>query len=154
MPPGGMSRAEKAARDRCILNEYLTGGYTETELGERWNCSQQTVSRAIRSAMECMTPAQIEKTRARAFSTLTALMEKHTDRALADAPPAFNGKGEILRDENDEIVRNYGGSISHTKAVTDLITTLSRLLGLDAPSKAEVSTELRVTLQGVDIDDV
>ncbi|MGV1006782.1 MAG: hypothetical protein ACOYEV_18915 [Candidatus Nanopelagicales bacterium] len=144
--------ARAAVERREIFNAWI-GGESQSAIGERLGLSQQRISDVCQQVLKTLTP-ETEKQVVRADITacLHQLQEIHLARVVAEPPPAFS-KTDILRDERDEIVRDYRGQIQHTDALLRCIAQLRALLGLDEPVRMETKSEIvNYTIEGVDME--
>lgn len=144
--------ARAAVERREIFNAWI-GGESQSAIGERLGLSQQRISDICQQVLKTLNPeTERQVVRADVIACLQQLKDVHLSRVLAEPPPAFS-KTDILRDERDEIVRDYRGQVTHTDAVLRCLAQLRALLGLDEPVKVETKSEIvNYTIEGVDME--
>ena len=145
-----MTQYRMPGRNQRILDAYLQGK-TQQQIGMEEDLSQQRVSYLLARIRESMEPEQVARLRGEMSAICHDLLEMHVRRALtSDLPPAFNGKGEPLRDENDEIVRDAGISFRATTQVLAILERMAKLTGADAPEKHAAEVSVNYTITGAD----
>jgi len=126
-------------------------GKTQQQIAIEEDLSQQRISQLLANIRESMEPEQVARLRGEMSAICRDLLEMHVQRALTeDLPPTFSGKGEPLRDENDEIVRDAGISNRATTLVLAVLERMSKLVGADAPEKHAAEVSVNYTITGAD----
>ena len=151
MPPVPDRRLE--GRNGAIWRDYIAG-HNQEWCADKYGLSQQRVSDIVREVQAAMDEGKSKDDWRK--QCLEAALEVHAvlmARVRAEPPPAFHA-GEVLHDDNGEIVRDYTSQTTAAVQLAKYNERISRLLGLDAPVAIEQAGDLKVTIEGVNLEDL
>lgn len=114
-------------------------GWTQEAMAQKFGISQPRVSQII-SAVRAQIPevdrAALVQRELDFLDTNRAML---AELAVADLPPAFDQKGNILRDDKGNVVRDAATRVTAIKAGLDVQAQMRKLLGLDQPLKVDAT---------------
>ena len=145
-----MQTDKLAGRNGDVWREYCSGR-NQTYVAEKFGISQQRVSQIVGEVRSALSEEERGDWRVRALETLSEMHAVLVHLASSPAPPTFSS-GDILRDENGEPVRDYSGIYSAMHLIVKLQERMARALGTDSPVRVESVGDLKVTVEGVDLD--
>lgn len=143
--------------DYAIWHQYAIQRLSPTDIGRKLGMTQQQVMPVIRRIASAMEAEERELARKRSADFYNELIRRAYEVANLRAAPVAVGKdGEILRDpeNDDEIVRDYTVQLNALKLAGSLEAENRKLLGLDEPTRAITSSEVKYTIQGVSTDEL
>lgn len=125
------------------------------DLAREYDLSEQRISEIVREVSMSMPERDRSELLARSVEHLDFIQRKVMDLFEMTPAPIFVGKdGDIARDENEEVVRDY----SLRRAALDQLMKLNQIyakrLGLDAPTQSEVKAGIRIEIEGIDPKDL
>jgi hypothetical protein len=135
-------------RNAEIWRAYCSG-LSQVDVATRFNLSQSRVSQIILEVKAAIPPDDLTDWRLRAFETLKVLHADMVATATADPPPAFHA-GEVLKDDNGNVVRDLTTRMHAIDRVVKLQERAGRSMGTDAPAKAQVTGQVRYVIDGVE----
>lgn len=142
-------------RDGELFHLYFIQKWPQTKIAEHLGISQPTVSNLLTRIKAEMPPIDKERMLAESVELINYTREKLIAIVEMQAAPVFVGKdGDIARDENGAVVRDYSAHMAALKLALTADDTLARRLGLDSPTKTDVTSTVRYTLEGVDTGDL
>lgn len=115
-------------------------GWTQTQIGEHYGISQPAVSERLSRYRRALPETPRETVFQRELDRLDALMRPLLDLVNGRPPPAYSN-GRAMKDENGELVPDYSVMLSAVDRVVKVQDRLAKMLGLDAPARAEVHVE-------------
>lgn len=134
-------REDLEGRNGQIWRDWVCGK-TQEAIGAEYGISQSRVAQVIAQVRATIPPADRALMVTREVDFLDHARTVFVKLAQAPLPPAFDTKGGVLVDPSTkEIVRDATGRVSALKAALETQTRLAKLLGLDAPVKAEISLD-------------
>lgn len=136
-------------RNGAIWRDYIAG-HNQEWCADKYGLSQQRISEIVRAVQATMDEGKSRDDWRK--QCLEAALEVHAvlmARVRAEPPPAFHA-GEVLRDEDGVIVRDYTAQTTAAVQLAKYLERIARLLGLDAPVTIEQAGDLRVVIEGVD----
>lgn len=145
------ARAKDADRDLDIWRAYCDG-LTQTAIGRRFNLDQSTVSRIIDRVRDSIPQEDRAAMVRRQVEFLLNMQAEMMVDFHEPLPPAFDKDGNILVDENGQVVRDKTGRFAAWDRAVRSARELAKLLGLDAPTRQEIAVA-QVTYVLVDVDD-
>jgi len=126
-------------RDGQIWRAYLLGT-TQTTLAEEHGISNQRVSQIIAACRaECADP-ELSTARQEHLEVTRMLTKTAVEIMETPVPPAYSNGRPIL-DEDGRMVRDYSTRLAALDRVAKMQERMAKVLGLDAPVKAEVVVE-------------
>lgn len=126
-------------RNGAIWRAYCRGA-TQEALAEKFEISQQRVSQIIREVRDSIDPEERADLVKQETDFLRAAREEVMALWDAEAAPMVAGpRAEIVRDENDNVVRDHSGRLAALARAESLTARLHRVLGLDAPAKVDLN---------------
>lgn len=129
-----------ADRNEEIYRRYCKGE-TQPALGRAFGLSQPQISLIIKNIREAAGPVDLEARRAAMLAQLDEGRRLAWELAAMEGAPVTAGKdGRVVVDpETKQPVRDYGGRVNALKLMTTLMERETRLLGLDAPVRADLT---------------
>lgn len=133
-------RGRFSGRNVDIWQDYATGRFTQAQLGEKYGLTQERISAIIREQRPTIPEAELEQRRQRAVADLDAIRASFEELAEKDGVPVTAGKdGAIVIDpETGKPVREWTLRIHALHQLRQTTESERKLLGLDAPARAEV----------------
>lgn len=123
--------------------QLTIAGWTQERIAEELDIDQSTVSRSI-AAVRSSIP-EVDKAQAfqRELDFLDTLRSMSVEIADMPAAPVTAGKdGNVVLDpETGAVVRDYGGKLAAMDRAVKMHERYAKLLGLEAPSKVDVSVQ-------------
>lgn len=157
-----MTRRVDHARNAAIWRAYASGR-RQDDIGEEFGLSQPQVSAIIKKMRESIPQETRAEQALREVAFLDHVRAEAMQVAALPGAPVTAGKdGDIVRDpstKTDEdpegkIVRDYAGRLAAMSLAVQTSRDLRKLLGLDAPTKTEISGGVRHELVGIDPEDL
>ncbi|MDQ7910246.1 sigma factor-like helix-turn-helix DNA-binding protein [Phytohabitans sp. ZYX-F-186] len=142
---------ESVDRNQAIWAAYCQGA-TQAEIAAEHGVTQTRVSQIVKRMREAI-PQETRQERAeRELAFLDQLRREAMEVVHSKPSPVVAGKdGDIVRDpETNEVVRDHAGRLAAMNQARLLSADVRKLLGLDAPTRTEVSGGVRYELVGVD----
>lgn len=127
-------------RNREIFHLHVHG-WTQYALADKFGMSQQRISQIIREIRELIGPVDVDARRQAMLERLDASRRRMLELAEMNGAPVTAGKdGSVVYDpESGGVVRDYGLRINATRTVLAVDDREAKLLGLDAPAKADLT---------------
>lgn len=126
-------------RDGAIWRGYLLGK-TQLTLAEEFGLSNQRISQIVAAARAECTDPELSTARQEHLEVQRMLQRTAVEIMEMDLPPAYSN-GRPIIDEDGRIVRDPAGRLAALDRVQKVQDRISRILGLDAPVKAEVTID-------------
>lgn len=141
-----------AETDIAMWRLYCAG-HPQDAIARRYNCSQATVSRALKRVRDSIPEDPRADMIKREFALINELRVKMIEQMEAPAPPAFSQKGDALVDpRTGAIVEDLTARAAAWDRVLKTSERLAKMLGLDAPTRVQAEVA-QVTYVLVDVDD-
>lgn len=137
--PRGNEDDRLDGRDGEIWRAYV-GGSTQEAIASRFGISQSRVSQIIAAVRASVQPEEKEHLVQREIDFLDQLRERMMAAVDAPLPPAFTQSGKILTTPGGHIVLDDSSRLAAVDRAVRLHERLSKLLGLDAAQKLDVTT--------------
>lgn len=135
--PGRMGPQRNVARDRAIVREYMSGR-SLAAVGEKYGLSQSRTHEIVKAWREAFPPEAKEELVVRDSAWLD---EKRAEAAelwdMAPVPAYSNGRPIEMPDGSP--AWDHSGRIAGLKLALDIQARLSKMLGLDAAARSDVS---------------
>ncbi len=155
-----MSR-EETERNAAIWRAYCSGR-TQADLAAEYGVDASRISQICSVFRAAITEETKEQRALREIAFLDEVRAKAMEVASLPAPPVTAGKdGDIVRDptrtEDDPqgaVVRDYGGRLQAMSLAVQTSAHMRKLMGLDAPTRTEVTGGVRHELVGIDPEDL
>jgi hypothetical protein len=152
---------EEVERNAAIWTAYIHG-QSQAEIAEQYGISQPRVSQIVKAVRETIPQEDRAERALRELAFLDDLRSQAMKIVAMEAPPVTAGKdGAIVRDPEhkgpdgqDAIVRDHAGRLAAMSQAVAISAHVRRLLGLDAPTRTEVTGGVRHELVGVDPEDL
>lgn len=125
-------------RNGKIWRDYCAGA-TQEALAEEHSLAQSRISQIIAQVRDSIPEEEIEERKKRHLGVLDEMSRLMYDQALAQPAPAFSPKGDILRDEDGDVVRDTGARMAAVDRLGRLLERQAKLLGMDAASKVDLN---------------
>lgn len=137
-------------RNGDIWRAYCNGA-TQEALAEKYGISQPRVAQII-AAVRAMIP-EVDRTALvqQELDFLAANRHMAMELALADLPPAFDQKGNVLRDDRGNVVRDTAGRVAAVKLALETQRDMRKLLGLDQPLKVDATVTDAAALRAAEL---
>lgn len=145
-----MATKRLEGRNGEIWRQYCRGRLQE-DLAVEFELSRSRVSEIVNEVARGIPPDERDRWRIQSIEVLREVHLMVVGRLCEPSPPAFHA-GEILHDEHGEIVRDSGPFWTALSGLVRLQERMGRALGTDAPTQIESLGELKVTVEGVDLD--
>lgn len=133
-----MAEKRIEGRNGRIWQGFLSGK-TQDALAEEFGLSQARVSQIISEVRAGIGETKKEELFQREMDFIDSLRTQAMELVTAPLPPAFSQKGYPLVDENGQVVRDASGRLNAMKMAVALHERVSKLTGLDAPVKADLT---------------
>ena len=138
-----------------MFTDYYVVGLVQQEIAEKYKVSQAYVSKQLEQ-MRKDGQVDFNLFRQRSIATLAEIQRRQLELTEVMPAPVTAGKdGDVVIDpETGEVVRDYAMTL---RALADAANTddkLSRRLGLDAATKADVTQTVRYEIAGLDPADL
>lgn len=128
-----------AGRNGRIWRDYCRGS-TQAELAEKYGLSQQRVSQIVNEVKDSIPLEERTDLIRQETDLLRALRKEVLELWDAEPAPLIHGpRAEIVRDENEEVVKDHTGRLAALARAESLTARLHRVYGLDAPAKLDLS---------------
>lgn len=128
-----------AGRNGRIWKEFCRGA-SQAELAQKYNLSPQRISQIINETRDSIPFEERDALVKQEMDLLRDLRKEVLELWDADAAPLIHGpRAEIVRDENDNVVRDHSGRLAALARAESLTARLHRVLGLDAPAKLDLN---------------
>ena len=142
-------------RNGEIWRRHVIGGETQEALAVRFDMTPGRVSQIVKDVRENM-PDFVRK------ELLQDSLERNADarRRLMElaemrgAPVTAGKDGIIVRDEDDQIVRDYSLRLNAIKLLMQADDQLAKRMGLDSPTKVESAATVRYEIAGLNDADL
>ena len=131
------SRPATEGRNGAIYQAYILGT-TQEELAELHGISQERVSAIIAAVRASIPPEDLAAARSDHLDVLRRLTQVAAELMEAPLPPAYSN-GRPMLDEDGAMVRDIGGRLAAMDRIIKATERASKVLGLDAPVKADVT---------------
>ena len=153
-----LSRTEAAleGREGTVYHLSAVERWTQSQIGEHLGLSQQRVSQILADAREKIEPPDLLAMRERSLRLHEDVIKRAYEMAKMNGAPVTAGKdGRVVTDPEDQsVVRDYALRIQALKLAADADRNISKLLGLDAASKTEVTGTVKFEIVGVEPGDL
>lgn len=145
MNKGGISVPGMEGRNGAIWLGHIKGR-TQEALAAEFNLSQQRVSQIIAAVAASIPEEDKIALRKREIDFLDHLRTRALDISELAAAPVTAGKdGDVVLDpETGAVVRDYSGQLAAMREARAAHERLTKLLGLDAPTKVDVTVQEQV----------
>lgn len=127
-PPG------QADRNWEIWDLYAQG-FSQREIARRFNLTQGRVSGIIKDIRSQLPEETKQDWRKRELTFLDTMRKDMMELVKKPLPPATNSKGELLRDEDGEIIRDATGRLAAYDRALNTHAKLVQMLGLAEMAK-------------------
>lgn len=137
--PGGVSQPVLEGRNGAIWEKYCAG-WTQEHLAAEYGIHQTRVSQIIRAVREKIGKHDREEFLDRQVDAVQALQRRIREMIDADPPPAFDQRGNVLRDpDSGAVVRDVAAKQKAIALEIQALDRMTRLLGLDASKEVNVN---------------
>jgi hypothetical protein len=126
-------------RDGAIWRAYLLGKTQQTIAAEH-NLSHQRVSQIVATARAECTDPELSTARQEHLEVMRMLTQTAVELMEMPLPPAYSN-GRPIIDDDGTIVRDTAGRLAALDRVAKQQERMAKVLGLDAPVKAEVQVD-------------
>jgi hypothetical protein len=132
-------------RNGAIWRAYVTGK-TQEAIAEELGIDQSTVSRALAAVRASIPEEDKQALVQREIDFLDVLRARAIEISNLTAAPVTAGKdGDVVLDpETGAVVRDYSGQLAAMREARAAHERLTKLLGLDAPTKVDVTVQEQV----------
>ena len=147
----------------AIWRAYVSGR-RQDDIAREYGLSQSAISSVITNYRKSISQETREERALRELAFLDDVRAQAMDVAHMKAPPVTAGKdGDIVRDpsvtvtdENPDgdIVRDHAGRLNAMSLAIQTSVHMRKLLGLDAPTRTEITGGVRHEIVGVDPEDL
>jgi uncharacterized protein (DUF2336 family) len=127
------------SRDGDIWRGYLLGK-TQVTLAEEFGISHQRVSQIVAAARADCADPELSTARREHLEVMRMLQATAVEIMDTPVPPAYSNGRPVL-DEDGTMVRDYSTRLAALDRVAKTQERLAKVLGLDAPIKAEVTVD-------------
>lgn len=142
------------ARDMEIYERHIRGE-TLAKLGDEYGITMSRVSQICAEVRRTLPERSREDLVAASLDQLEFLREKVIEMVgMRGAPVTAGQLGEILHDEDGEVVRDYSLRIKAVAEAHRLNQTFARRLGLDAPTESVVKASVQYEVVGLNPEDL
>lgn len=124
-------------RDGRIWRAYLLGT-TQEAIASQENISQARVSQIIRETRASIPEVDLGEARRDHLDTMRTLAEVAAKIMEAPLPPAYSN-GRPIVDSDGTVVRDAGPRMAALDRLVKIQERMAKVLGLDAPVKADVT---------------
>ena len=145
---------QKTERNAEIYRRYVQDGVTMMQLAADYGVSFATIQQIIGRRKRALGPSVRADMVADFVREIQENRVRLADLRDAELPPAFSVKGDLLRDENGNVVRDATPMLAATRELANQQAHAAKMLGLNAPEKAVVDSTVRYVIEGVDTDDM
>lgn len=129
-------------RDWTIWREYGLGA-SQTVLARRHGISQVRVSQII-AAKRAEIPDQTkEQVYDQEIQILRGLRDEMMALAAGEAVPAFDQRGNILRDERGQVVMDHSGRTAAIDRLLKINERMAKMTGVEAPTRSSVEVSVQ-----------
>lgn len=141
-------------RDDEIYAKRMRGAATSS-LALEYGLTQAHIRQIVRQVARSLPERDRSELLALSIDQLADIQEKVNALYNVDPSPVFVGKdGEIARDEDGSVVRDYALRRSALQMMHDVNKTFAKRLGLDAPAQSEVKASVQYQIEGIDPEDL
>lgn len=144
---------EQTERNAEIFRRW-TEGESQKAIGESLGLDRRTVSDVINRAKAKLGPAD----RAEMITTFTRETARNievlTEIRDGKRAPMFNKDGDILRDEQQNVVEDVAPVFASVAEIRQQQAAAAKLLGLNAPDRAQTESTVKHIIEGIDINDL
>lgn len=135
-----MPRPERLeGRDGAIWRGYLLGK-TQGTLAEEFGLSHQRISQIIAAARADVVEPELGTAKAEFLEVQRALLQTAVELMEMPLPPAYSN-GRMMRGEDGQPVLDTAGRLAAMDRVQKTQDRVIKVLGLEAPTKAEVTID-------------
>lgn len=142
---------EKTERNAEIWRRF-SAGERQADLAEEFGITQQAIAHIVARARAKIGPADRAAMIADFVRETQASREFLAEVRNAPPPPAFSVKGDLLRDERGETVKDITSQLAASRELVNQQAHIAKLLGLNAPDRVQQDTTVHFTIEGVDGD--
>lgn len=134
---------------------WVARGRTQRTIAAHFGLDQSTVSEIIQRERN-RSPIDKQDAIATQVEILDQLIEEMRELAEMKGAPVTAGKdGDVVRDPDDQsVVRDYGLRVNATAQLKSLLERKSKLLGLDSPTRTELSGGVTYEIRGVNVNEI
>ncbi len=137
-------------RNMEIYEKRIRGASLAALAGE-YDLTEQRISGICAEQRRAMPALDREAMVAASFEQLEYLREKVLEMVeMRPAPVTFGEMGDLLRDEDGSVVRDYKLRTTSIELARKLNESTRKLLGMDAPVQAEVKASVQYEVVGLD----
>jgi hypothetical protein len=148
---------EETERNAAIWRAYVSGR-TQVSLAEEYGVDQSRISQICATFRDAIKQETKEERALRELAFLDEVRERAMEVAKLPAPPVTAGKdGDIVYDPTNKgpdgkpaVVRDHGGRLTAMSLAVQTSAHMRKLLGLDAPTRTEITGGVRHEVVGVD----
>lgn len=148
VPPQNHQHDRLAGRNGEIWRMY-TSGLTQQAIAARLGMHQSSVSNVLKQVRDALPADERDDWRIIAIETLRELHTAAVEIVRSDPPPTFHS-GEILRDENGEVVRDMSTRLVAIDRLIRIQERAARALGTDSPVQVQSDQTVRYEIVGID----
>ena len=142
-------------RNGDIWRRYSVYRWTQERIADHYGVTQQTVSEIIRRVREALPVDDLAEMRKQSLELYAELTARAMEIADMVPVPVFVGKdGSIAYDPDGNVVRDYTGRLRALETAAKFDAETRKLMGLDAASKQEISSQVRYEIAGISTDDL
>ena len=139
-------------RNGEIWERYTVGGWSQEALAAEYGLTQQRISEIIadvRGRIPLIDKAEYLR---KNLETIEYVRRLALELSQKKAAPVTAGKdGDIVLDpETGEVVRDYAIQFKASELLLKAATDEAKRLGLDAPTKTEISGTVRYEIAGIE----
>jgi len=125
-------------RNGSVWHAYVFMGRTQEDIADQFGISQQRVGQIVKQVQAEMPAEALDDVKRHHLESLRMVHGMLADIAVAELPPAYSN-GRPIVDEDGVIVRDAGPRMAALDRIIKVEDRLAKLLGLDAPVKADVT---------------
>lgn len=149
-------------RNAAIWAAYV-GGRRQDDIAAEYGISQAQVSNICKAMREAIPQESKAEVAMRELAFLDDLRARAMELIRMEGAPVTAGKdGDVVRDpehkdpETQEwkVVRDYSGRLAAMNLAAQTSRDLRKLLGLDAPTRTEITGGVKHEIVGVDPEDL
>jgi hypothetical protein len=150
-----MASERLEGRNGKIWRSYAIKGMTCEAIAEQFSLSSTRVSEIVAEVRATIPAPDREHMLQESLELIKYVKQQATDIVEMAGAPIFVGKdGDIARDPEGNVVRDYSGRMAALNLAIKADDTIAKRLGLDAATKTESTASVKFELIGIDIEEL
>ncbi len=147
--------ARLEGRNGQIWRAYTVYRHTQERIAADFGLSPGRIAQIIGDVRATIPQHDLDEMRQESLELYAELGRRAMEIVdLVPAPMVVGKDGDILKDDEGNIVRDYSGRLRAIETAAKMDKERRTMMGIDAAGKSEVSGALRMEVVGLDVEDL